>query len=121
MAQVFRLERTWRERGRPKRVVHYGLTSLPPACADPARLLALRRGHWQIENALHYPKDVALGEDASLVHAGTGPTVMALLRDAALSLLRRAGHRAIARQLRAHADQPTAAVALVVHPPQAHA
>jgi hypothetical protein len=49
VAQVFRLERTWRERGRPKRVVHYGLTSLPPACADPARLLALRRGHWQIE------------------------------------------------------------------------
>jgi predicted transposase YbfD/YdcC len=121
VAQVFRLERTWRVRGQPKRQVHYGLTSLPPACADPARLLALRRGHWQIENRLHYPKDVTLGEDASLVHAGAGPTVMALLRDAALSLLRRAGHHAIASRLRAHADQPTAAVALVVQPPPTRA
>jgi predicted transposase YbfD/YdcC len=120
-AQVFRLERTWRERGRGKRQVHYGITSLPPGHADAARLLALKRGHWAIENGLHYTKDVAFGEDASLVHAGAGPTVMALLRDAALSLLRRAGHRRIARQLRAHADQPLAAVALVVQPPPTHA
>ena len=117
MAQAFRLERTWREKGLPKGEVHYGLTSLPPDHADPARLLALRRGHWQIENALHYTKDVTLGEDRSLSHTGAGPTVMALLRDAALSLLRRAGHHAIARQLRAHTDQPLAALALVLHPP----
>lgn len=117
VAQVFRLERTWREQGQAKRQVHYGLTSLPPAVADPARLLALRRGHWQIENALHYTKDVTLGEDASLTHTGSGPTVMALLRDTALSLLRRAGHRAIASRLRAHADQPLAALLLVLAPP----
>ena len=112
---------TWRERGRHKRQVHYGLTSLPPAHADPARLLALRRGHWQIEHRLHHTTAVTLGEDASLTHAGAGPTVMALLRDTALSLLRRAGHRAIARHLRAHADHPLLALALVVAPPHAHA
>ena len=111
----------WRERSQPKRVVHDGITSLPPAVADPTRLLALKRGHWAIEHGLHDTKDVVLGEDASLTHTGSGPTVMALLRDAALSLLRRAGHRRIARQLRAHADQPTAALALVVTPPHAHA
>lgn len=121
VAQVFRLERTWRERGQDKRALHYGLTSLPPDHADAARLLALRRGHWQIENALHYTKDVTLGEDASLIHAGAGPTIMAVLRDAALSLLRRAGHRAIASRLRAHADQPLAAVALVVGTDLTHA
>lgn len=107
----------WREKGLPKGEVHYGLTSLPPDHADPARLLALRRGHWQIENALHYTKDVTLGEDRSLSHTGSGPTVMGLLRDTALSLLRRAGHRRIAHQLRAHADRPLAALALVVDPP----
>ena len=41
--QVFRLERTWREHGKPKRTLHYGITSLTPQEADPARLLALRR------------------------------------------------------------------------------
>jgi predicted transposase YbfD/YdcC len=120
-AQVFRLERTWREHGQPKRTLRYGLTSLPPQQADAARLLALRRGHWSIENRLHRHKDVNFGEDASLIHAGAGPTVMALLRDAAISLLRRAGHRAIASRLRAHADQPLAAVALVVGTDLTHA
>ncbi|HEX5871348.1 MAG TPA: ISAs1 family transposase, partial [Longimicrobium sp.] len=38
--QVFRLERTWRERGTANRMVRYGITSLSPAQADPARLLA---------------------------------------------------------------------------------
>lgn len=122
IAQVFRLERTWCEKGQAKRHITYGITSLPPAIAAPARLLALKRGHWQIENGLHYTKDVTFGEDRSLSHVGAGPTVMALLRDTALSLLRRVGHRAIARQLRALADHPLAALALVIdQPPITHA
>lgn len=62
-------------------------------------------------------KDVTLGEDRSLVHVGAGPTILALLREAALNLLRRTGCRTIARRLRAHADRPLATVALVVGPP----
>lgn len=61
LAQVFRLERTWQEDGQNHRVVQYGITSLPPQTADAARLLQLKRGHWQIENGLHYVKDVTLG------------------------------------------------------------
>jgi predicted transposase YbfD/YdcC len=114
--QVFRLERTWREHGGAKRALHYGITSLTPQAADPTRLLALRRGHWTIENRLHRHKDVNLGEDASLIHAGQGPIVMALLRDAALSLLHQAGVRQVARHLRAHSQQPERAVALVLGP-----
>jgi len=114
--QVFRLERTWREDGKAKRALHYGITSLPPDTVDADRLLTLRRGHWAIENTLHRHKDVTFGEDASLVHVGAGPTVMALLRDAALSLLHGAGVRQIASRLRAHAQHPEHAVALVLGP-----
>jgi predicted transposase YbfD/YdcC len=114
--QVFRLERTWREHGITKRVLRYGITSLPPAAADSARLLALRRGHWSIENQLHRHKDVNFGEDASLIHVGAGPTVMALLRDAAVSLLHQAGVRRVAARLRTHSQHPEHAVALVVGP-----
>jgi predicted transposase YbfD/YdcC len=121
LAQSFRLERTWREGGKRKRMVQYGITSLPPAAADASRLLALRRGHWAIENELHYVKDVVLGEDASLVHRGQGPTILATLRDTVVSLLRFTGCRTIARRLRAHADAPTAAVALVAQSLPAHA
>lgn len=116
VAQVFRLERTWRERAGAKRTLRYGFTSLPPDAADADRLLALRRGHWSIENQLHRHKDVNFGEDASLIHVGQGPPVLAVLRDAALSLLHRTGIRRIASCLRAHGQHPERAVALVVGP-----
>jgi predicted transposase YbfD/YdcC len=121
VAQVFRLERTWQERGIPHRALRYGITSLGPADADPARLLALRRGHWGIENRLHRHKDVAFGEDASRIHLGQGPTVMALLRDAAITLLHRAGVRQVAARLRTHSQHPAQAVALVVGTLPTHA
>jgi predicted transposase YbfD/YdcC len=114
LAQVFRLERTWQDAAGQHRLVHAGVTSLPPEVADPARLLALKRGHWQIENGLHYVKDVTRGEDRSLIHAGQGPVVMGMLRDAVVSLLRRAGWRAIASRRRYLADRPADAVALVI-------
>lgn len=121
LAQVFRIERTWRERGQPRQAVHYGITSLAPDTGPPARLLALKRGHWGIENGLHRCKDVNFGEDASLIHVGQGPTVMALLRDAAVSLLHHAGVRRIAARLRAHSQHPAQAVALVIDPLITHA
>lgn len=121
VAQVIRLERTWRQGRTRHRAVHYGITSLTPEQADPARLLALRRGHWAIENQLHRHKDVAFGEDASLIHLGQGPTVMALLRDAALNLLRQSGIRHVAARLRLHAQHPEQAVVLVVSGRPTHA
>ena len=117
LAQVSRLERTWRERGKAEHALLYGITSLSPADGPPERLLALKRGHWAIENGLHRVKDATLGEDQSTLHRGQGPTVMAFLRDAALSLLRRAGIHQIAARLRQHAQDPAPAVALVLAAP----
>jgi len=121
VAQVLRLERTWREGGAWHRHLHYAITSLPPDAADAARLRTLKRGHWQIENRLHRTKDVTLGEDRSLIHLGAGPTVRCLLRDTALGLLHRAGCRTSTSRLRALADRPTAALALVLDGPTTHA
>jgi predicted transposase YbfD/YdcC len=120
LEQVFRLQRTWREHGVTKQALHYGITSLPPTVGPPERLLALKRGHWAIENGLHRVKDLALGEDQSTLHSGQGPTVMAFLRDAALSLLHRAGIHQITARLREHAQDPDPAIALVVAPPTTH-
>ena len=122
LAQVFRLERTWREHGTAKQALLYGITSLSPADGPPERLLALKRGtpargYPAIENGLHRVKDVTLGEDQSTLHMGQGPTVMAFLRDAAVSLLRRAGIRQIAARLREHAQDPAPALALVLAAP----
>jgi predicted transposase YbfD/YdcC len=121
LAQVFQIERTWWEKGMRKQQVRYGITSLPPAVGPPRRLLALKRGHWLIENQAHRSKDVNLDEDASLIHAGHGPIVMGLLRDVALSVLRAAGCRTIAAQLRHYGQHPDQAVALVSCPLPSHA
>lgn len=121
LAQVFRCERTWQEHGQTKRAVRYGITSLPPTAATADQLLARKRGHWRIENLLHLVKDVTFHEDHSRVHLAAGPTILTMLRDTALSLLRLAGYRAIASRLRALSDAPADAVALVTAPLPARA
>jgi len=61
------------------------------------------------------------GEDQSLIHCGQGATVLALVRDAAISLLYRAGLRQVSACLRDLSQRPDAAVDLVVETPRTHA
>ena len=51
--------------------VVYGITSVGPERADAAGLLQLARGHWGIENGLHFVRDVTLGEDACRARTGS--------------------------------------------------
>ena len=113
--QVFVLTRLTTDlAGRSLRTeVVYGITSLAPTRADPARLAVLVRGHWEVENCLHWVRDVTFDEDRSQVRAGHGPQVMASLRNLAVSLLRLSGHRNIARGLRWAGRAPTRAFGLL--------
>ena len=108
--QVFRIERTTTKLdGSPMRhEVVFGITSLSTTKASPSRLLALNRGHWGIENRLHWVRDVTFDEDRSQVRKGAGAQAMAALRNLAIGLLRRAGATNIAAALRHcvhHADK----------------
>jgi len=67
----------------------YLITSLPASAADPARLLALSRAHWGIENRLHYVRDVSMDEDRCRVRAGA--RALAGVRNATLAIIRRLG------------------------------
>lgn len=89
----------------PGREVRYFVTSLP-ATTPAACFLDLVRGHWRIENQLHYVRDVTLGEDACRVRSGHAPQVLAALRNCVVGLLRQAGATNLAAQLRHHAWQP---------------
>jgi predicted transposase YbfD/YdcC len=84
---VFRLERERRGNGTPTVEVVYGITSLPRSHADAARLLALTREHWGIENRLHYVRDETFGEDRCRVRRGNAPHVLASIRNLAVYLL----------------------------------
>ena len=113
LAQVFELTRTWTRKGVTKQQVRYGVTSLPEQLSSAAHLAALKRGHWQVENGLHYVKDVTLGEDACQTHVGYGADILAMLRNTAITLIRRAGHRDIAARLRRYSGCPLEALALI--------
>jgi predicted transposase YbfD/YdcC len=82
----FRVTRTRVVKGVTTVEVHYGITSLTEQEADAGRLLGLVRGHWRIENGLHWVRDVTMGEDRCRVRKGDGPQVLAALRNAALHL-----------------------------------
>jgi len=87
-------------------VTVYAITSLPFQRARPARLADLIRGHWAIENGLHYPRDTTYAEDGSQLRTGSGPHVMACLRNLAIGALSRSGPVNLAAALRHHARDP---------------
>ncbi len=113
LAQVCRIEREVRRKAGVKVEVSYAVTSLWAHEAGPRRLLELNRGHWGIENRLHWVRDVTLGEDGSQVRTGSAPQVMAALRNAVIGLLRMAGSGNIAAALRRNSVHPEEALALL--------
>jgi predicted transposase YbfD/YdcC len=84
----------------------YAITSLTATQARPAELAAIIRGHWLIEDRLHWVRDMDWDEDRSQVRTGNGPRVMASLRNLAITVLRLTGQTSIAAALRYHARRP---------------
>jgi len=91
----------------------YAVTSLRPRRRSAALCQALWRGHWRIENGLHYVRDVTFGEDQCQVRTGNGPQALAALRNGVIGILRQAGHTNLAAALRTYAGRPRQALALM--------
>jgi len=91
----------------------YGITSLTRDLAGPELVERFWRGHWTIENRLHYVRDETLGEDRCQVHTGTAPQVLATQRNGILTLLRYHGWSNIAAANRRYAANPQKALQLL--------
>ena len=94
LAQVFEIGRhvITKKTGEERVEVVYGVTSLRPERVTPGQLLAFVRGHWHIENKLHWLRDVDFAEDRSRSRTGNLPLNLSLLRNAVLNLLRAFGY-----------------------------
>lgn len=116
IAQVGQLTRTvtTTATGMVRSETVYLMTTLTSAQASPGRLLALIRGHWQIENGLHYVRDVSFGEDRSHLRSGNAPQILAACRNLAITLIHRSGSRDIAACRRAFAYHPRRALNLLL-------
>ncbi len=115
VGQVMRrtCERVLLATGELQREVSYAVTSLVPEQAGPKELEGYWRGHWGIENKLHYARDVTMGEDAGQAYTGSTPQALAALGNGIIGLLRRSGWTSIADALRHYAAHPGRALALI--------
>ena len=100
ITQVVKTERSRIEKGKQSEEVSFAITSVGKDRMNGRDLLAAQLGHWQIENGSHYVRDDSMGEDRSRIRKGSGPQVMAALRNAAIGIMRLAGGDNVAAGLR---------------------
>jgi hypothetical protein len=113
LRQGFRLRREVTYRGKTTVQTVHGITSLPLEQADAERLLQAVREHWQVENGVHYVRDVTLGEDACRVRSGQAPQALAACRNTVLFLLHQVPSASHAEALRRLAARPDEAIDLL--------
>jgi predicted transposase YbfD/YdcC len=114
VAQVFLLERWVTRHGKTTYESVCGLTSLSADEASPAKLLALMRAHWHIENRCHWRRDATLGEDRCTVRQPKVATVLAVLNSAILALFDHLKIPNARRARRAFNARPHTALALLL-------
>jgi predicted transposase YbfD/YdcC len=114
LAQVAQLKRSVTTAGKHSEEVAYLITNLTPLQASPGRLLHLIRGHWRIENGLHYVRDVSFQEDYSHIRTGHAPQILAALRNLVITLIHRQGSTQIAVTRRWFAFHPEKALAVLL-------
>lgn len=66
------------------------IASIP---ADAKLFAKAVRGHWGIENTLHWRLDVTFSEDASRIRTGNGPAMMTSIRHLCINLFEREGSK----------------------------
>lgn len=120
LQQVFQIERRVidKKTGVIVAETSFGISSLSAQQADAKRLAAIIRGHWCIENRLHWVRDTVFGEDRCRVHSGQAPHVLAAMRNLTISLLHLAGFPSVTEGLRHYATHQRAATYLVSKPPK---
>jgi predicted transposase YbfD/YdcC len=116
LGQVFKYECIVIEKKTGNRTenICFGVTSLAPSKADPKRLLSIVRGHWRIENELHYRRDVCLNEDHCGLRLPNLAHVFAILNNWALGLFALSGGGNFSRAQRGFNAQPHRALNLLM-------
>jgi predicted transposase YbfD/YdcC len=111
--QAIRITRTRTISGKTSRETAYLTISLPTADAHPADLQDWARREWLIENWVHHVRDVTFREDYHQTRTGTGPAVIATLRNTAIGYHRTNGDGNIARATRSASRRPHDLIAAV--------
>jgi predicted transposase YbfD/YdcC len=97
LARLVKVERLGTRAGKPYEQIAYYISSLSLNAAQFAQGI---RGHWGIENRLHWIKDVVFEEDTSKIRLGNAPANLSMIRNLAIAILRYNGYSSITRAVR---------------------
>jgi predicted transposase YbfD/YdcC len=86
------------------------VSSLARGALTPRQWLARVRGHWRVESANHYRRDVTWREDQELGRQARRACNLALLRSALLGALLHAGSLNLSARTQHYASRPAAAL-----------
>lgn len=95
--RIIKVERTGIRQQQPFEEKVFYISSLTENAAEFAQRI---RSHWQIENRLHWVKDVVLKEDESPLCGGYALINFGILRTIAINVFRKEGFRSITKGIR---------------------
>jgi predicted transposase YbfD/YdcC len=107
---AIRIERGFETKDNAMGDYEYYITSLPDTPLD--ELFNIIRGHWVIENNLHWQRDYTFNEDKSQIRTGNGAKNMTVFRNIALNILKMLGVDKITRFMSILKLQPNLAIPL---------
>ncbi len=90
LTSIGMVERESENNGKHTIEQRYFICSIP---AQAERFAAAVRGHWGIENQLHWRLDVSMNEDKSRIRKNNAPAIMTSLRHLCLGLFEREGSK----------------------------
>jgi predicted transposase YbfD/YdcC len=93
LSRVIHVERHVTRNGNTTTTDHYYISSV--ASDDAASFAQGVRGHWSIENRLHWVKDVIQHEDDSHIKKGNGIATLSLFKNVAINVSRELGFDSI--------------------------
>lgn len=96
LQRLIRVERTGTRHGQPYQQVAYYITSL--TLAAQAFMHGIR-GHWGIENRLHWVKDVVLHEDSSGIRHCAAASNLSIIRSLVMNVFRFHGYDSITQAI----------------------
>jgi len=116
LEQVFKIERRVEEvtTGKVREEVSYGVTSLRREEATASRLMEIVRGHWEIENGLHYRRDKTMKEDECRLRRRKAAEVMAVINNLIIGMVLGEGMKNLARARRHYCARPLEALDLIL-------
>ena len=110
-------EVTHKASGNIEQGCRYFATSLRPQETGPERLSYQIRGYWGVENIVHWRRDVLCREDKCRLRNANAACILALLRTALITLVRRSAYDSLKVAQEIFAHDPNKAIRLLCSRP----